>query len=163
MHPIVTDRLALRPLREDDRTWFVELHADAGGSREDAERELVEGLEHEGAQGFGHFVVERLDTGERAGIVELHRAGEGIVGIEADEVEIGWVLMQEHRGSGLATEAALAVAAHALGKLGFDQLVAYVRPENEASRRVVEKLGMRRRGPGRSRSGAEVEIFELRA
>jgi RimJ/RimL family protein N-acetyltransferase len=62
----------------------------------------------------------------------------------------------------VATEAAAAVAAHALDGLGLDHLVAYIRPADGASIRVAEKVGLARRGPGRSRSGDPVEIWELR-
>jgi RimJ/RimL family protein N-acetyltransferase len=156
-----TKRLLLRPLRAVDRTWFVQLHAQAGGSPGSAERELDEAIEHELVHGFGHLVVETRAGGACVGIVELHRAGDGLVGISPEEVEIGWVVLEEHRGQGYATEAAAAVAHYALGELELDHLVAYVRQENLASLRVVEKLGMLRRGEGRSRSGAVVEVFEL--
>jgi len=160
--PIETDRLILRPLEVGDRDWLVALYAASGGSRDDAARELTEALEHERAHGYGHVVAELRDGGERVAVVELHRAGEGVVGIAPDEVEIGWLVAPAHRGVGVATEAARAVSGFALDQLGIEHLVAYVRPANAASRRVVEKIGMRRRGSGRSRSGAEVEIFELR-
>lgn len=161
MTRIETSRLVLRPLRADDRSWLASLHLDAGGVADDADRELDEALAHEQRHGFGHFVAELRDSGERVGIVELHLAGEGLVGIDPDEVEIGWIVGRDHRGAGLATEAARATAAHALDTLRLGQVVAYVRPENRASRRVVEKVGMRRRGAGRSRSGAPVDVFEL--
>jgi RimJ/RimL family protein N-acetyltransferase len=161
MSPLRTHRLLLRPLRLEDREWLVDLYVEAGGTRGDADREVVDALAHARDHGFGHIVVELTATGERVAIVELHRAGEGLVGIAPDEVEVGWVVAAEQRGKGIATEAAGAVAAHALEALGIDHLVAYVRPANARSLRVVDKLGMRRRGSGRSRSGDAVDVFEL--
>jgi RimJ/RimL family protein N-acetyltransferase len=163
MTRIETEHLVLRSLRRDDRSWLASMHVGAGGSPEDAELELEEALAHERAHGFGHLVAETPGTAEPVGVVELHLAGEGIVGIDPEEVEIGWIVLPDRRGEGVATEAAGAVAAWALDELALDHLVAYVRPENRASLRVVEKIGMRHRGTGRSRRGARVEIFELRS
>jgi ribosomal-protein-alanine N-acetyltransferase len=56
------------------------------------------------------------------------------------EVEVGWTVMPERWGEGLATElgaASLEVAAD----LGLDDLVSFTLPHNLASRRVMEKLG----------------------
>ena len=60
--------------------------------------------------------------------------------------EIGWVFHPEVHGRGYATEAARAVLDLAFGKLGLHRVVATCDPRNDASRRVMEKLGMRREG-----------------
>ena len=44
----------------------------------------------------------------------------------------------------LATEAAAAIAHHAHERLGLPRLVCLILPGNAASRRVAEKIGMRR-------------------
>ena len=62
------------------------------------------------------------------------------------EVEISWVRAPKHRGRGLATEAAGAVLAHAASSLNQRRIVAVIAPENHASIRVAERLGMRREG-----------------
>lgn len=57
------------------------------------------------------------------------------------ELEIGWAVARDSWGRGLATELgrhALATATAA----GFDRIVAFARPDNLASRRVMEKLGL---------------------
>ena len=41
-------------------------------------------------------------------------------------------------------------------------LVAYIRPDNAASLRVAEKVGLRREGEGLTRSGEPMLIFRLR-
>jgi [ribosomal protein S5]-alanine N-acetyltransferase len=58
--------------------------------------------------------------------------------------EIGWVIGSAHQGRGYATEAAHALMDFAFGALGCHRLVATCQPENIASWRVMEKLGMRR-------------------
>ena len=59
-------------------------------------------------------------------------------------VEIGWRLAAEHWGRGYATEAARAVVAHGFERLGLDEIVSFTTTANVRSRRVMEKLGMRR-------------------
>ena len=63
------------------------------------------------------------------------------------EVEIGWRLPVAARGRGYATEAARAVLAHGLATLALPRIIADIRPENAASIRVAERIGMREAGP----------------
>jgi RimJ/RimL family protein N-acetyltransferase len=58
------------------------------------------------------------------------------------EYELGYDLRRDHWGQGFATEAAMAVKAHALGALQLPRLVSLVRSGNRRSARVAEKLGM---------------------
>jgi RimJ/RimL family protein N-acetyltransferase len=58
--------------------------------------------------------------------------------------EIGWVFGQESQGRGYATEAARALLAYAFGPLRAHRVIATCQPQNPASWRVMEKLGMRR-------------------
>jgi RimJ/RimL family protein N-acetyltransferase len=61
---------------------------------------------------------------------------------------MGWRLMRQHWGQGLATEAARAVLSHAVHVLGIDPVVAIVDPRNLASIRVAEKIGLLQVGNG---------------
>jgi ribosomal-protein-alanine N-acetyltransferase len=58
--------------------------------------------------------------------------------------EIGWAISSGHQGHGYATEAAGALLDFAFRALGCHRMVATCQPENVASWRVMEKLGMRR-------------------
>ncbi len=60
--------------------------------------------------------------------------------------EIGWAFHREHQGKGYATEAARALLAHAFDVLKAHRVIATCQPENSASWRVAEKLGLRREG-----------------
>src|SRR6185437_6203855 len=64
--------------------------------------------------------------------------------------EIGWVLSRAVHGKGDATEAAQALMAHAFGTLQAVRVLAPCPPENLASWRVPEKLGLRREAHFRS-------------
>jgi RimJ/RimL family protein N-acetyltransferase len=67
---------------------------------------------------------------------------------DGPEVELGYKLGPEYRGRGYATEAGRAWLAYGFETLGLDRIVAVAWPENAASWRVMEKLGMTRVGPG---------------
>ena len=58
--------------------------------------------------------------------------------------EIGWAIGRPHQRRGYATEAARALLAHAFETLGCHRVIATCQPENVASWRVMDKLGMRR-------------------
>jgi RimJ/RimL family protein N-acetyltransferase len=58
--------------------------------------------------------------------------------------EVGWVISPRSQGRGYATEAARTLMDFAFGTLGCHRVVATCQPENVASWRVMEKLGMRR-------------------
>lgn len=60
--------------------------------------------------------------------------------------EIGWRLRPEHWGQGLASEAAEHMAAFAFERLQAPLLCAICDPDNHASARVMQRLGMRWRG-----------------
>ncbi len=59
------------------------------------------------------------------------------------EVEIGWWLARRCWGKGLATEAAQSVLRYAFERAGLARVIAIAMPENLASRRIMEKIGMR--------------------
>lgn len=63
-------------------------------------------------------------------------------GIEDDEIEIGYVVHPEYQGRGYASEAVKAVLGE-LRETGFRKVSAGYFAENEASRRVMEKCGMK--------------------
>lgn len=62
---------------------------------------------------------------------------------ETGEIEIGYAIEKENWGKGYATEAAGEFMRYAFEQVSAEKLVAVARPENAASRRVMEKLGMK--------------------
>jgi RimJ/RimL family protein N-acetyltransferase len=65
---------------------------------------------------------------------------------EHREASIGYSLGQAHWGRGYATELALGLLSIGFEMLGMHRIWAIVEPENAASARVLEKLGMQREG-----------------
>ncbi len=65
---------------------------------------------------------------------------------EIREWEIGWTVDPRLWGRGFATEAATAMLGFAFGELSAHRVVAFCTANNQASARVMEKLGMKRDG-----------------
>lgn len=61
---------------------------------------------------------------------------------ETDEIEIGYALVKDFRGKGCASEAAGAFLTYGFEELNLEEIVAVARPENRASWRVMQRLGM---------------------
>jgi len=59
-----------------------------------------------------------------------------------EEVEVAYTLAPEFWGQGLASEAAQAILTHGFMQLGLERLICLIDPDNHASRRVAEKIGM---------------------
>src|SRR3954470_21576754 len=146
MPELRTPRLRLTPLTPAHAAAYAEWMPE-----DDARRETSASEAHWREHGFGPWAV--LEEGRFVGFAEVHYAGEGIGGIDPREVEVGWVIAEDSRGRGVATEAMHAAIADAWTRATTDHVVAYIRPENAISQRVAEKLGFRLRGPGRARSG----------
>jgi RimJ/RimL family protein N-acetyltransferase len=68
--------------------------------------------------------------------------GVGFWGQELDP-EIGWWLARRHWGRGFATEAAQCALRDIFGRVGLEGVISVAEAGNTASRRVMEKLGMR--------------------
>ncbi|MFJ7667493.1 GNAT family N-acetyltransferase [Lysinibacillus sp. NPDC097195] len=60
--------------------------------------------------------------------------------------EIGWVLNPAYFQKGYASEAAHALLDYGFSKMKLHRIIATCQPENIASYRVMEKIGMRREG-----------------
>ncbi len=56
--------------------------------------------------------------------------------------EIGWWLARQYWGRGLATEAARMALRDAFERVPLDRIISVAMPENRASTRIMEKLGL---------------------
>ena len=61
---------------------------------------------------------------------------------ETEETEVGFLISKVFRGQGFTTEAAEVSLLYGFEKLGLRRIVGIAHPENMASQRVLEKLGM---------------------
>jgi RimJ/RimL family protein N-acetyltransferase len=61
---------------------------------------------------------------------------------DVQEVEVAYTIAREYWGQGLGTEAAQAILQHGLDQLHYSRLICLIDPENLASQKVAEKIGM---------------------
>ena len=84
--------------------------------------------------------------------------------LDGGRVELGWILNKVYWGRGYALEAARAAVDYAREQLGARCVFAQCDSENEASYRLMERLGMRRVscvGGRKNRSTGDMERMEL--
>lgn len=97
--------------------------------------------------GHGLWIVETLE-GDFVGDCGL--TWQDVDGVSM--LEVGYHVSPARQGRGFATEAAAACRDLARERRLADELVAIVHPDNRASERVAEKLGMRRLHDGDRRN-----------
>lgn len=98
--------------------------------------------------GHGLWIIETL-AGEFVGDCGL--TWQDVNGVM--RLEIGYHVLPRWQGLGLATEAAAACRDFARDRLGAEEVIAIVHPDNRASTRVAEKIGMRREDEDRDNDG----------
>ncbi|MGB8337999.1 MAG: GNAT family N-acetyltransferase [Burkholderiales bacterium] len=142
-----TDRLILRTFNVDDAAFYFELWKQASwiqyiGDKkfrnvDDARESLINGpMRMYADKGFSLFVM-GLKDGTLIGMCGLIKRD------TLDDVDIGYGLLPEFEGKGYAHEAAAATLAYAKNHFGIKRLVAIVTPENHASIKLLEKIGLR--------------------
>jgi len=100
-------------------------------------------LKHAGTNPEAVAVIEKA-SGQMIGHMPFHPWS------VPETYEIGWAFGRSHHGKGFAAEAARALVAYAFGSLKAHRVIATCQPENTASWRVAEKIGLRREAHFRS-------------
>ena len=147
---IRTPRLLIRSWRDEDFEPFAAMNADPRVmeffpvtlSREESQTRFTRGGARIAERGYGFWPVEVVGGAPFVGIVGL--GDPDFPAHFQPAVEIGWRLAAEHWGRGYATEAAGAALAYGFERLGLSEIVSFTTGANVRSRRVMEKLGMRR-------------------
>lgn len=146
-----TDRLILRRFSPDDVDNLTELDSDpevmrytTGGKptpRDMVEREVIPRFleEYQRYGHFGHWAALDKAGGDFLGWFGLFPHEDSPPG----EVELGYRLRRAVWGRGYATEGAQALVNRAFTELGVERIVATADRVNYASRRVMEKAGLR--------------------
>lgn len=98
-----------------------------------------------------HRSVYELAIAERGTDLAIGGIRLGIESFADRSAGIGYVLRRDRWGRGIATEAARLVVGFGFDVLGLHRIAAMCAPENVASARVLEKVGMTREGHLRER------------
>jgi RimJ/RimL family protein N-acetyltransferase len=140
---IETERLIMRPVRVEDVDDLVAMHADPLTRRV-----------------FGEWTRDQVEDWAERSVREWEERGHGKLSIldrqsgaffgrsglrfwpEFDETEVGWVLMPEARGRGVATEAGRACVEWGVRDFALPYVTAMIAPDNDASTAVARRLGM---------------------
>lgn len=169
---IETDRLCLSPLCPEDAGFILSLVNDPDWLRyigdkgvrtlDDATGYILDGpVKSYAANGFGLLAVRRKNDDLPVGICGLLKRE------TLNHPDLGFAFLPAFRSRGYAPESASAVIAHARDKLGFSEVLAITKADNNPSIHVLEKLGFRYRqmidapgdAPGRS---SRVRLYRRR-
>ena len=165
MTVIETERLLLRQLGTDDAEFILELLNQPSflryiGDKEvrsiaDAVRYIQTGpVASYERFGFGLYLVELKETGVSIGICGLLKRD------SLPDVDVGFAFLPSFWSQGYALESALAVMTYGREVLGLRRIVAITSPDNDASIRLLEKIGLRfERMIKLSEDQSEVRLF----
>ena len=146
-----TARLILRQFTADDVDNLVDLDGDPAvmryitGGRPTPRDEIRDDIlpaflsYDERDEGFGFWAAIEKSTGDFLGWFHLRPPAGG----DPDNVELGYRLRRAAWGRGYATEGLRAIIRKGFGELGVRRVFAETMVVNLASRRVLEKAGLR--------------------
>jgi RimJ/RimL family protein N-acetyltransferase len=143
---LVTDRLTLRPLSQEDASALQLVLDDPDVWRYFPRTEVptlartktyIEGQHaHWDEYGFGHWAIDAID--------------EGLIGWcglqflpDTEETEVAYCLGKAYWGKGFATEAARASLNFGTTNLRIKEIVGLTHVENQASQHVLQKIGLK--------------------
>lgn len=144
-----TDRLKHRSLSVDDAEAFYQLNCDPEVMRFTGELPLQSiGEAREAIENYPDF--DSIGYGRWGCIMKGEESICGFCGLKYLEdlnvVDVGYRFLPQYWGKGLATEACHASIRFGFEVLGLPYIIAMVLPENLASIRVLEKVGMKLEG-----------------
>jgi RimJ/RimL family protein N-acetyltransferase len=160
-----TPRLRLRPYRASDAAAMFALYSDPRVMRywsfppwreqAQAAAYLERAIAETGAGQVLAWAMALREDDLLVGTATLHSWHR-----DQGRAEIGYSLSPSHQGRGLASEALRAVLGHAFGALALRRVEADVDPRNQASCRLLERLGFRHEGLLRARWEVAGEVCD---
>ncbi len=147
---IETNRLILREIIEND--WMaihsytsipeISKYAQWGpNTEEDSKQYVVDVLQMQRTEPRVGYELAICLKGEHTLI-----GGAGIHLKDSTNAELGYVLHPAHQGNGYITEVCLALLETGFEQLGVHRIYATCRPQNTASEKVMQRIGMKREG-----------------
>ncbi|MEH2178209.1 GNAT family N-acetyltransferase [Nostoc sp.] len=172
-----TERLIVRswiPERDAEQA-FVVMYSDSEVTRFlrhasrvtsiDLQRQrLIENSErmHQRNNGTGSWAIVEKQTTTIVGTILLLQLPDKD-GLPTLDYEVGWHLRRVSWGKGYATEAGQVMLNYGFSVLNLPVIYAVVKPENHASIRVTQRLGMKPIGTTNKYYGIELLLFQLDA
>lgn len=161
MQALETERLVLRPLTTDDAPFILTLLNEPSFLRfigdkkvrnlDDARQYLLNGpIASYNAHGFGLLLVELNDSKTPIGMCGLLKRE------ELPDPDIGFAFIPDYWRQGFGFEAATAVMNDARERLKLPRILAIVSHDNEASIKLLERLGM-----SYERTKDDVKVFSI--
>ncbi len=170
-HEWHTPRLVIRELRETDAAGLAELHSDPEATR------FIGGVWPDGRpRELLPLIISKYRTNEYEWFAVVRKEDHAFLGVcwlgqlsprwcEAlqitQPIELGYRYVRRHWGNGYATEAGRAMLGRGFEELDLAEIVAIVRPDNVASDRVLNKLGMRYCKSATRADGVTVKYYTL--
>jgi RimJ/RimL family protein N-acetyltransferase len=122
----------------NDPSWLRFIGDRSVRSLEDARGYILKGaMDSYSRLGYGLYLTTLKDSGIPIGICGLVKR-ETLV-----DVDIGFAILPQYAGNGYAYESARAVMTHAKNDIGLKRVIAITNPDNLASIRLLEKLGLK--------------------
>ena len=140
---LVTERLHLRDLVASDRAFVKALLTDddvrrfLGGPIPAARLESAVSAYFVSRNEAMAWLVESKDTRQLLGLISISDH------VDGRNFELSYQFRTESWGSGFATEAAKRILQYAQEDLQLDRLIAETQAANTASRRLLERIGMK--------------------
>ena len=167
MEILETNRLILRELTRKDINALHRFYSDTNvmkflSGRAYTYKETEEVLEL-------HLLdYEKYGFGLWAAILKINQQIIGRCGLEPTETEdgivgdIAWLFAEAYWGQGLGTECGTALIAYGFEKLRLSRIIATAHPDNVASIRIMQKIGMKyERYMPKSKRGTERVLYSL--
>ncbi len=161
-----TPRLQLRQVALSDAQFLVTLLNDPSWQRNIGDRGVRTDADaaayirnsiwsqHQ-AWGYGMYVVQLGHAAVPIGLCGL------VMRDFLGTPDLGFALLPRYVGHGYAFEAARALTVYAASALGIERLYAIVKPGNDRSVRLLERLGFRHEGLRQIPKGAAVDLYAL--
>jgi RimJ/RimL family protein N-acetyltransferase len=148
--PIRTERLVLRPYRDDDYDAFADIQSredvhlwlyTSARSPEEVRDALDERTRRDAIETEGAGLTLAIELRERAAVVG--DVSFWITSTKHAQGEIGFIVHPDHQRRGYASEAAAAVLRLGFEHAGMHRIVGRCEVRNEGSAAALRKLGMR--------------------
>lgn len=152
---IVTDRLCIREITEEDYDFFAELEINESCLKYKSDiiptKDWIYEKFNETLGDINkvprvryRLIISKLSTNEPVGRILFWRLDDSI-----KEWEIGWDVHPKFWGNGYASEAAMALLKFAFNESGVHRVQALCNDQNSSSEKVMIKIGMKKEGTRR--------------